>query len=876
MCTINLLKIGADIKYGPSFSLFSVTYQGGSKSYDAPHVNLSIPWHSPQKIPTVLSLLTWNCAISNFRGREIELASLYEWVEQENPVSVRFIIGRGGSGKSRLGAEFGVSLQIKDDWDAGFIDLTENVTYEIKNKKILFLIDSPEINKGHLSKFLKTIARLDQHNVEDPWKIRVLLLTRNNLSQWRDFLLEEDVFNIIDTRQIELEGIDEAAAHELYNSASEKASELLDKVVPPISKEAIGEWILMSNENKLPIFIVGAAICDVLELNDQSVKYTAKEIVESIAEYELNRLVSIAKNNNIEDKYFYAKFVASACISGLTPSTGTAQNVGEAVTPNVEPIKPDIIASAFTLLILKKMSSSDAVSLVWEAVSSNLPESLVTISRMIYETEISLKDLGYTAETILEQAIKKDLTRCRILFDHLNQDKSIYLCGITTEVCNTILETEMDIPIRASTLILLSNNLSQIGDHEKAIKATREAIVVVEELYESSPEKYGRLFVNTLNNLAGDCLENGLTEEAFENLRKASGIYDERIKKYSVPAIEYCIFLCNYGSYYLKVEEYSKALEFHQKAVKILEGITGHSFDIFRKELAFALLNISVCYQKKLDFPNALTSAKKALDYYEYEASLDLFRFEPQIARCCLNIATSYPANSKDESIRQHIERAICIYEKYVKKSFASYADDLANSYKVLSCYLEKNQHYEEAIAYSEKEIAIYLLNYKEGCKKKHLITKLFNAKAKISHLFLEVDLEKASEYIDKSIQMVSGRGGKIDQDLEPLYADLLLAKSRFKYLVGEIDEEINITTESKNIFRKSAKKLPEKYESDVARCLYVLGYLNITKNEREIAQAHLMEGIQILYPYFKKEPDLYEELMNTLLMAKDRLSSNS
>ena len=167
MCSINLLKIGADIKYGPSFSLFSVSYQGKSKSdntYTTHNANLSIPWHTPQQTPTVLSLLTWNCAISNFRGRETELSSLGEWVEQENPVSVRLITGSGGSGKSRLGAEFAISLQIKEDWAAGFIDLADDIRYEIKNNKILFLIESPELNKKHLSKFLKDIAKLDQHN----------------------------------------------------------------------------------------------------------------------------------------------------------------------------------------------------------------------------------------------------------------------------------------------------------------------------------------------------------------------------------------------------------------------------------------------------------------------------------------------------------------------------------------------------------------------------------------------------------------------------------------------------------------------------------------------------------------------------------------
>lgn len=878
MCSINLLKIGADIKYGPSFSLFSVTYQGKGKDNqginDVNHANLSIPWHLPQQTPTVLSLLTWNCAISNFRGRETQLSSLGEWIEQENPVSVRLITGQGGSGKSRLGAEFASLLKIKEDWATGFIDLADDISYEVDSDKILFLIESPELHKKPLSKLLKHLAKLDQYHVDKPWKIRVLLLTRSTLSEWRNFLVEEEVFNIIDTRQIELKGIDDESAYELYNSASEKASELLDKVVPPLSKEAISEWISLSSENKIPMFIIGAAICDVLELKDQSVTYTSKEIVESIAEYELNRLIGIAKNNDIEDKYIFAKEVAYVNISGQKEIPVMERDYSDTVSANAEPIKPDIIATAFNQLILKKIPSADAESLVWKSVSSNLPDSLVTISRMIYEAENILNDNRYSAETVLEAAIKRNLGRCQLLFEHLNQDKSIYLCGITTEVCNTFLNNDLDLPTKASTLILLSNNLSQIGDHDRAIEVTKESIPIVEELYNSSPNKYSRLFVNTLSNLAGDCLENGLTDEALENLKRASKIYNKLIKTNSVRVIEYCIFLCNYGSYYLKVKEYNKALELHEKAVRMLESFADRSIGLFRKELAYALLNISVCYQKKLDFPKALSAAKKALEYYEFEASRNLVQFEPKVARSCLNIATSFPANSKDESIKHHIERAIEIYERYVEKSFASYADDLAKAYNILSKYLEKNQLFGDAIIIAEKEVEIYLLIEKKGIKKKDLTEKTFKAKTKLSHLLLQVDINRASEYIAESFETLTDCSGSEPNAIEPIYADLLLAKSRLKYLVGEIDDAIKITTESLDIFRNWAKKKPGKYEPEAARCLYVLGYLNITKQEREAALAHLTEGIETLKPHLKREPDLYEGYMNSLLMAKDHLDN--
>lgn len=871
MCSINLLKIGADVKYGPSFSLFSVTYQGKGKDNqginDVNHTNLSIPWHQPQQTPTVLSLLTWNCAISNFRGRETQLSSLDEWIEQENPVSVRFITGQGGSGKSRLGAEFASLLKIKEGWAAGFIDLADDISYEVDSDKILFLIESPELHKKPLSKLLKHLVKIDQYHIDKAWKIRVLLLTRYPLSEWRNFIVEEEVFNIIDTRQIEIKGIDDESAYELYNSALEKVSELLDKVVPPISKEAISEWVSLSSENKIPMFIIGAAICDVLELNGQSVTYTSKEIVESIAEYELNRLIGIANNNDIEDKYIFAKEVAYANISGQKV---IERDYSNSVSPNAEPIKPDIIATAFNQLILKRLPSADAESLVWKSVSSNLPDSLVTISRMIYEAENILNDDQYSTETALETAIKRDLERCQLLFAHLNQDKSIYLCGITTEVCNTFLDNDLDLPTKASTLILLSNNLSQIGVHDRAIEVTRESILIVEELYNSSPNKYSRLFVNTLSNLASDCLENGLTEEALENLKRASTIYNKLIKNNSAQVIEYCIFLCNYGSYYLKVEEYSKALELHEKAVRILESFADHSIGLFKKELAYALLNISVCYQKKLEFPKALSAAEKALEYYEFEAYSNLAQFEIKVARSCLNIATSFPANSKDKSIKHHIERAIEIYERYIEKSFSSYADELAITYNILSNYLENNQLLDNAIIITEKEIEIYFLIEKKGIKKKDLTEKIFKSKAKLSHLLLQVDIDRASDYIAEFLEILSACNESEPNTIEPIYADMLLAKSRLKYLVGEIDDAIKIATESLDIFRIWAKMKPEKYEPEVARCLYVLGYLNIVNQEREVALAHLIEGIKTLKPHLKREPDLYEGYMNSLLMAKD------
>lgn len=871
MPSINLLKIGVDINYGPSFSIFSVPYKEKEGKNSPVSINLSVPWHIPQQDPTVLSLLTWNCAISNFRGRESELLSLNKWVEQDNPVSLRFITGPGGSGKNRLAAEFARSLQLKE-WSAGFVDLDKQISYEVKNNNVLFLIDSPELSKNNFKILLKDVSMLDQFDIEEPWKIRILVLTRSDQSKWRDFLLEAGVVNIVDFRQIQLEGIDTDASHEIYNSALEKASELLNKVVPPISKEAINEWISQSSENKLPIFIVAAAIYDVLNPNDMSVKYSSKEILETIADYEIRRIVEIAEKNNVEDKYACVKKIAISCISGQVQVFDIEQSDCEISNLPIEPIKPDIIASAFTLLFLKKIPSGSVPMMIWEAVSSNLPGSLITISRIMYDAKTLLKIDDFDIEKYFEEAVKNDANRCEILFEHLNQDKSILLGKVTNKVCENILKQNISLPKKASTLILLSNNFSQSGDNDKAIRISRKAVLVAERLYASSPVKYCKLFAATLSNLAGDCLKDHLDKEAFENLKKASKLYGEFARNQPVSIVEYCIFLSNFGSYYLRINDYDNAIFYYKNALDTLEKLAERHLEIVRKELAFILSNISVCFQKRLDFSNALKSALAALKHYEMEAYNNPTQFEPEIARCCLNIATSFPANAVDREIQYHIERAIDIYKKYYEINPKAFADDLAKSYNVYSSYFKKIGAYQEAIECAESEKEIYSTNKMFSKKQYCFNIDLIKINIKIAHLYLEIDIKSANKYITESGKMIQCCMEKEKTEFEPLYADLLLVMSREKYLNGEINEAIKITDDALGLFKKCSKRNPAEFEPEVARCLYVLGYLHITKDEKEIALNHVTEGIRILSPHYKTQPDRYEGYMNNLVMAREKL----
>ena len=103
---------------------------------------LVVPWHSPTENPSVFSLLNWHTRISEFAGREKEISELKRWAVSGPDVSVKFLTGAGGAGKSRLAAEFASGLQSKD-WAAGFVNLRKPTSFPLMSEGTLLVIDYP-------------------------------------------------------------------------------------------------------------------------------------------------------------------------------------------------------------------------------------------------------------------------------------------------------------------------------------------------------------------------------------------------------------------------------------------------------------------------------------------------------------------------------------------------------------------------------------------------------------------------------------------------------------------------------------------------------------------------------------------------------------
>lgn len=115
-------------------------------------------------------------------GREQELASLQDWLNAPTSISIRCLIGRGGSGKTRLAIELLRSLP--KYWRAGFVEREDFESYlrQVRFRTCewaqptLLILDYSAAYSGWLETLIKDLRDRDQSEL---LPLRILLLERH-------------------------------------------------------------------------------------------------------------------------------------------------------------------------------------------------------------------------------------------------------------------------------------------------------------------------------------------------------------------------------------------------------------------------------------------------------------------------------------------------------------------------------------------------------------------------------------------------------------------------------------------------------------------------------------------------------------------------
>jgi hypothetical protein len=93
---------------------------GNSVVPHLPHLTLTRYLTRRQQRESETDLLTPYSMAIPMIGREQQMAELHDWLTSAKPIAIRVLVGRAGTGKTRLALEL-CDEAVKQQWDAGFV-----------------------------------------------------------------------------------------------------------------------------------------------------------------------------------------------------------------------------------------------------------------------------------------------------------------------------------------------------------------------------------------------------------------------------------------------------------------------------------------------------------------------------------------------------------------------------------------------------------------------------------------------------------------------------------------------------------------------------------------------------------------------------------
>ncbi|WP_231420787.1 ATP-binding protein [Sphingomonas sp. Leaf205] len=304
---INLFNLG-----GLNFSGLKVEANLGPRRSPASS-SLAVSLRALNASPSILACLSWHTRTSRFVGRQTELNALTAWCDHPANLSLKFVHGEGGAGKSRLAAELALILRQRG-WSAGFLspDNQETVLNE-GGKGTLIVVDYPEEGAALLKAFLKRLRA-----VETETKLRVLCLSRQMPQQWDQVFTEAGTTDFVDNDPVVLSGVTKAAAYDMFSSAMEEIAGNLDSIPKPIAVAMFDEWYDGDQFHSNPLYIVAAAARAAFMPEEPALSYAGKDTIRALARKEQDRLRRLARARDLPPQAFIEIAAGALLQDGLS------------------------------------------------------------------------------------------------------------------------------------------------------------------------------------------------------------------------------------------------------------------------------------------------------------------------------------------------------------------------------------------------------------------------------------------------------------------------------------------------------------------------------------------------------------------------------
>ncbi|WP_314157702.1 tetratricopeptide repeat protein [Actinomyces oris] len=223
--------------------------------------------------------------------------------------------------------------------------------------------------------------------------------------------------------------------------------------------------------------------------------------------------------------------------------------------------------------------------------------------------------------------------------------------------------SEIDRATYASRRLSLSRCLANIGRHDEALKAVREATKLYRTLAEHNPGTYTPNLASSLNNLAGSQAENGQPHDALQTVHEATNLY--------------------------------RTLAKHNPAA-------------YTPDLAMCLINLAIRLADNGQQREALQTAQEATNLYRTLAEHNPAAHTPNLAASLNNLANRQAENGQQREALQTAQEAVTIRRNLVEHNPAAHTPDLASSLNNLAIHLAGNGQQREALQIAQEATNLY------------------------------------------------------------------------------------------------------------------------------------------------------------------------
>jgi len=693
-------------------------------------------------------------------GREGDLSVLHAWLTTTKPITCRCLIGRAGTGKTRLAIELCERAEA-EGWVAGFArheDLQRLFNQQSLadwhwNKNTLVVVDYAAASREMLRKWLEVLAR----RRPGAKLLRLLLLERHadrEAGWWAELARPGGLSGpgpdaLLDPAEpivlSSLRRVEERRA--LLAQAMREAARVRHIASPPVLPApgvdpGFERRLAEDTINNEPLYLIMAGLVAVTTGAPMALALRRVDLAIRVAEAEGDRLNRLASSAGI-DQHLFRHLAACVTLQGgcnVGQATQLVEEERRAIGDRTTTRTSELVRELANALPVPGSGDADAVrpdligeALLWQHITCGrrrLEEQCAIVERAFARAgtpvvatvvhaaqDFAEGDAAHVTVVWLDSLASrsKDIGTLKTIAIEI-PEQTLALRNLALEITGRIVDAlrpsvtsdPSRLPDLARWLDSFSLRLSDAGEREKALNASQEAVEAYRALVRARHDAFRPALILSLNNLSLRLHYVGRHEEALTANQGAVDILHDLAKTNPDALHPYLVGpLANLSNRLSDLGRNAKALRVARKAVEFCRTWAYARPDAFRPTLAGSLSNLSHRLFMRYRLGEALAAIREAVTIDRELAATRPDAFRQNLASSLTNLAIVLSDMGEHKEALEAIRESVEIYRTLADLLPDAFRPKLASSLWVLAGRLDEAGDLAAGMAANAEAIAV-------------------------------------------------------------------------------------------------------------------------------------------------------------------------